>query len=206
MTWHYIMKGVSAIFHPLLLATYMFTLIFLTAPELIGSISREVIPTLIMAVFLTTFLIPLFSIGVMRLTSKVSNFELTNREERILPFISITLFYAATSYMFVTQFRIGSVMGATLITVTLLIFSLLLITSRFKISIHSAANWATVGILSYLFMIRGEVMLYPLTAWILISGVVSSSRLFLGYHTPKEIWVGSIFGYLFAIVGLAALS
>ena len=195
------MKTVSGVFHPLLLSTYMTTLLFLLSPQLIGSISVDRLPTLIAAIFLTTFLLPAFSIGFMKLTSRVSNFELTQREERILPFISISLFYLVTYYMFISQFRIAPTFMVILLTVTSLIFTLLLITFWFKISIHGAANWATIGILTQLFF-KEPVWFYPLIIGILSAGLVSTSRLYLGYHTPKEIWIGSIYGYAYSFLAL----
>ncbi len=196
------MKFISGLFHPLLLATYMLVILYLRAPHLIGPVSIDSIPTLIFAAFLTTCLIPIFTIGILKLTSKVSNLELTNREERIMPFISITLFYTATTYIFITQFKIGIVLSVTLVTITALIFTLLIITNWFKISIHAAANWSTVGILTYLLVTEGDVFFYPLIYWVLFAGLVSTSRLSLGYHRPSEIWIGSIYGFLFSFGGL----
>lgn len=199
-----LMQTISIVFHPLLLATYMFTVFYFFAPHLIGSISVDRIPTLILAVFLTTFLIPAFSIGVMKLTSKITSFEMTKREERFLPFLSIAMFYAATSYMFITQFRIAPSLAWVLIIVTTLIITLLLITIKFKISIHGAANWAAVGILAHFLLLEGKTMLIPLIVWTIAAGLVSTSRLSLGRHTNKEVWIGNIYGFLFAFLGLLA--
>ena len=197
-----LMQAISIVFHPLLLATYMLTVFYFFAPHLIGSISVDRIPTLILAVFLTTFLIRAFSIGVMKLTSKITSFEMTKREERFLPFLSIVMFYAATSYMFITQFRIAPTLSWVLIIVTSLILTLLIITIKFKISIHGAANWAAVGILAYFLMVEGKPMLWPLIVWTVAAGLVATSRLSLGRHSNQEIWIGNVYGFLFAFLGL----
>lgn len=196
------MKLVSAVFHPLLLATYLMSVLFFTAPELLGTISIRQIPLLIGVTFVTTFLIPAACIGVMRLSSKVSNLELTNRDERLMPFLSITMFYAATTYMFINQFRFTGTFALMMITVTVLIFSLLLITTKFKVSIHASANWGGVGLLTFLLIKVGATLLFPLLGAILVAGTVSTSRLYLGYHTPREIWVGTFYGFSFCFFSL----
>ena len=200
---NFFMKLWSAVFHPLLLATYLMVVLYFWAPELFGTLGVRRIPILILATAITTFIIPSLSIGMMRLTSKITSLGLSQREERLMPFFTITLFYAATTYMFITQFRIGGVFTVMMILVTTLIFFLSLITVKFKISIHAAASWGGSGILTYLALQDTPELYYPLIGSIICSGLVCTSRLYLGLHSPKEIWVGSIFGFSFCLMGLS---
>ncbi len=197
------MQSISVVFHPLLLSTHMMIVLYFTAPAVIGAIGLEFIPNLILAIFLSTAVIPALSLGFMKISSRVSDYELTEREERIWPFVLITIFYAATTYFMLTRFRIGELFGLMMITVTLLVFALLIITFRFKISIHAAANWGGTGILTFLTLRSGLPLFLPLIATFVVSGAVATSRLYLGYHTPKEIWVGAIFGFVFSFVALS---
>ncbi|MEM9325403.1 MAG: phosphatase PAP2 family protein [Bacteroidota bacterium] len=197
-----LMQLVSAVFHPLLLSTHMMVVLYFTAPEIIGSIGVEYIPNLILAIFLSTAVIPAMSIGFMKVSSRISNYEMTQREERMWPFLLITIFYAATTYFMISQFRVGDVFALMMITVSILIFALLLITLRFKISIHAAASWGGAGIISFLFVQNEAPLFVPLMITFLAAGAVGTSRLYLGYHTPKEIWTGSLFGFGFCFLVL----
>jgi len=198
-----LMKLISAVFHPLLLSTHMMIMLFFTAPEIIGSIGREFIPNLILALFLSTAVIPALGVGFMKFSSKISDYEITEREERFWPFLLITVFYVATTYFMISKFRIGETFGLMMITVSAMIFSLLVITFLFKISVHAAANWGGAGILTFLFIQNSAPLFVPLIAMFVISGAVATSRLYLGYHTPKEIWGGSVFGFSFCFLVLS---
>ncbi|MEQ9231724.1 MAG: phosphatase PAP2 family protein, partial [Cyclobacteriaceae bacterium] len=70
---------------------------------------------------------------------------------------------------------------------------------KFKISIHAAAIWAVAGNTAALcnkFLLNDMIALtYTI---VVIAGLVGTSRLYLGYHQPKEVWAGSVFGFLFS--------
>ncbi len=198
-----LMKLISVLFHPLLMATYTLIVFYYYTPELFSPVSFSAIPIVLFATFLTTFLIPLLSILLMKMTSRVSSLELSKREERILPFISISLFYGAATYMFFEKLKLSPPLTTTMIIVTALIVILSLITLKFKISIHAAASWGVVGLLIALSMrITGSGLFLPVVISILAAGLVASSRLFLQLHTPKEIWSGSFLGFIFTFLGL----
>jgi hypothetical protein len=137
------------------------------------------------------------------MTSRVSNLELTKREERILPFLAIAIFYGAATYMFFVKLKLNPPLTTMMVLVTVLIVLLSIITVKFKISIHAAASWGVVGLLSALSLkLTGGMLLYPLIFVTLMAGAVSSARLKLGYHTPKEIWSGSLMGFMLNFMGL----
>ena len=107
----HLMQLISVVFHPLLLSTHMMIVLYFTAPEIIGSIGLEFIPNLILAIFLSTAVIPSLSIGFMKISRKISHYEMTEREERIWPFALIAIFYVATTFLIITKFRIGETFG-----------------------------------------------------------------------------------------------
>lgn len=197
------MKSVSAIFHPLLMATYVLVAFYLFMPDIFSPVALNSVPVVILATFLTTFIIPIISIAILKMTSRITNLELTNREERILPFLSIALFYAAATYMYFNKLHMQPPLSNMMITVTALITILLLITFRFKISIHAAASWGSVGLLIALNLkLANQTLMIPTLLFIVIAGLVSTSRLWLGSHTAKEIWAGTFLGFLFCFSGI----
>lgn len=180
------------------MATFVMVAFYYVAPELFSPVPLSSIPVVLFAAFLTTFLIPLLSILILKMTSRVSSLELTKREERILPFASITLFYGAATYMFYEKLQLGPPLTTIMILVSCLILLLSLITLKFKISIHAAGSWGVAGLfVAMSFGIAGQSMFIPVICSVLIAGAVSWSRLALGYHTSKEVWAGSFLGFLF---------
>ncbi|MFT5955435.1 MAG: membrane-associated phospholipid phosphatase [Cyclobacteriaceae bacterium] len=200
----YFMRFISGILHPLLLSTYLLLVFYFYQPEFFSPVSDEFIPKLVSSAFLTTFLIPALSIVIMRFTSRVSSLSLSTKEERILPFVSILLFYGTTTYLFATRLGIHAPLLTMMIAMTSLIGLLLLITLRFKISIHAAANWALCGLLAAISInYTGMNMILPLIASTLTAGLVCASRLYLGRHTEQEIYYGSLLGFVTAFASVS---
>lgn len=195
------MKLISGVLHPLLMATYMSLILFLNVPEIFPFQLRTII-YLLLAVFLTTCAIPAFSIYSLRLFSFVSSLELTNRKERPFPFLLIFIWYAVASYVFVSRLQLGKPFSTIIIAVTILIGILFVITKWFKISIHSTAIWSAAGILASLVLFNDVAMQGALVISILLAGLVGTSRLYLGYHRPEEIWFGALLGFLFSFFAL----
>lgn len=192
-----LMKLFSGLCHPLLMATYLSIVLLIGAPELFAFPARTA-QILVLAVFLTTCAIPAFSIYTLKLFSRISNLELTNKEERPLPFSFIFIWYGISSYLFVFRLGLGKPFSTIMIAVTILIGLLFVITKWFKISIHSTAIWSAVGIIAALMITKAVSIPAILFGTILLAGITSMSRLFLGYHEPREVWYGTFLGFSFS--------
>lgn len=192
------MKVISAVFHPLLMATYSCTILYLIIPEIFSPIRQESIPYYIAVVFITTCIVPALSVLFLKLTQRISNLEITKREERSLPFLAIGTFYGVTCYMFYTKMNVPLALLIMMISVTILIFLIYLVSLRFKISVHSAAIWGVSGLFSSLAIKYLTTLSIPILAIIFLSaGITTTSRLYLGRHTPEESWSGAILGFFF---------
>lgn len=187
------MQSIAIVFHPLMMPTFSFLLINAILPDLIRPLGWIMIPFL----FITTFLIPLFGVSILRYSGSISSLTLENREERFLPFLFVTIFYCITTVMFVMKIEVNGTVSIILITTTLLIFILMLISLFYKISIHAAGVGGVIGFLTVLsFNHPDSGMIDVLLISIVLSGLVMSSRLYLNLHTPREILAGSILGLL----------
>lgn len=192
------MKIISVVFHPLMIATHLSALLLLTAPELLPRIQPQVITQFLLVVFLMTALMPAFSVFLLRSFKYISDLELENRKERIIPFTFILFYYVVASYLFHEKLDMGALFTTVIISVTLLISLLLIITSKFKISIHAAAIWGAVGYLTGIVLLFDVQLGWMYYASILIAGLTCTSRLYLGYHSSKEVWTGSIMGFSYS--------
>jgi len=180
------------------MATYLSTLLFIKAPVLFPRVLPEIVPEFILVIFITTFVMPAISIFLLKAFTVISNFELTERVERIKPFLFIAFYYAVASYLFQEKLEMGPVFMTVMIGVTILIVALLIITRWFKISIHAAAIWSGVGFVSALMITKGIDLGWLYYGLIMAAGFTASSRLYLGYHKPTEIWAGILLGYIYS--------
>ena len=194
------MKFISVVFHPLLLATHLTGLILFIAPELLPRIHTEVRLDFLFLVFLITGFLPAFSVFLLRKFKYISDLELMKRSERVIPFFFILFYYVMASYLFYTKLDIGFLFNLVISSVTFLILILILITIKFKISVHSAAIWSSVGYLTAFFIISPITNLGLLFAAILCAGLTSTSRLYLGYHNAGQVWAGAVLGLFYSLI------
>lgn len=196
------MKFVSAAFHPLLMPTYTGLLVYWVAPSIFSPVPNDYIPHFIGIIFLTTCIIPGGSILFLKITKTVSNLDLTNRKERVLPFLFVSCFYGVSTYMFHYKLNTSSMITAIMIITTILIVILSLISLKFKISIHSSAIWGVCGIVSALaFQYQGFSQIIVIAIPFVAAGLTSSSRLYLGRHSPDQVWKGATLGFFFCFIG-----
>lgn len=191
------MKVISAVFHPLLMATYSCAIMYWIIPEIYSPIRYESIPFFIGVVFLTTAVVPALSILFLKMTQKVTSLEITKLEERSLPFLSIGTFYGVTTYMFYAKMSVPFPLLIMMMAVTVLIFLIYLISFNFKISVHSAGIWGVAGLFSALAIKYLSTSVIPILAAIFVAaGLTTMSRLYLGRHSPDESWSGVTLGFI----------
>ena len=186
------------VFHPLLMATYLSLILLNQAPELFPRVRPETVPQFVLIIFITTGLMPALSVFLLRSFSYISNLELTQRSERARPFLFIIFYYAATSYLFSSKLGMGLVFVTVLVSVSVLIGILFLITMKFKISIHATAVWSGVGFVTALSTTLGVNIGFYFYALVMAAGLTSTSRLYMGYHQPNEVWSGIFLGFVYS--------
>ncbi len=197
-----LLRIISALFHPLLIPTYLFGIFVHWQPSVLSPFSEKAYLWMWGVLAITTFLIPVISITFLRLTRNIPNFTLESRKDRMLPFIFITFFYVVTTYMFIVKINVGYQIGLILIITTILIGILTLITSIYKISIHSAGVFGALGFLMAIALLSYDGLLVgPVIVGTLLSGIVSSARLALNVHSPKEVLFGAIVGFTLCFGG-----
>lgn len=197
--------AISILMHPLLMPTFLFALLFYYAPVITQPINAKAANYLLLAVFITTFLLPMISITALRFSDfmnkgKITALSIPQRKDRILPFFFTSLFYIITTYMFFSKFRVSQVLVIILAAITLIIVIISFATFFIKVSAHSTSAAALIGFLLGLgFKYPQERILWPLLAMILLGGMVMSARLYLNTHRPIDIMIGSIVGFSVSI-------
>ncbi|MEO9965869.1 MAG: PA-phosphatase [Reichenbachiella sp.] len=184
-------KVISYLFHPLLMPTMTFLILYRFMPEIIKPLTIVTLPFL----FITTFMIPVLSISVLKFSGHISNFSLDKREERIMPFFFVSIFYGLTAYLFVFKIQVNDVIATLLLATSVLVVLLTVITLWFKISIHAAGISGVVGFfIAFGLRYPDSQALYPLMFLTIAAGLVMSARLQLNAHTPQEIIAGLLVG------------
>lgn len=192
----------SVILHPLLMPTLVFATIFYFCPVAVN-LSGEVKGNILWMVFITTFVFPFISTFVLFFTLKktfsLSDFYMEDSKERFYPFLFTGFFYSAITFLFI-QNNLDPNMIAIMGGISLTVLIIAVVTYFWKISAHAVGICGALGyilVISYYYPY--EIMLVPVSIFILLSGILLSARLNLDAHTPAQVYGGAIFGLLFSI-------
>ncbi|MGD9557989.1 MAG: phosphatase PAP2 family protein [Mangrovibacterium sp.] len=184
--------AVSAVFHPLVIPTLAY-LLLMNSGFYFALLPFQAKKVIIMVVFLSTFLLPLISIILMGLHTRIKP-DLDKSSERVIPMLSAAVFYYV-GYYALGRLEIYPVFKVFLISSILIIVILMLVSVRWKISAHMAAIGGLIGIFTALSLRLGTNNSPILAVLIAIAGLVGSSRLILGKHTPLQIYAGFFAGF-----------
>lgn len=201
-------RFISVMFHPLLMATYLFGLLSLELPMALFPIQSAGHQWFMLIIFIVSFFLPASSIGIFKILGSIKSLTMDNRNERLIPFSLITIFYFMFTYMLYYKFKIGlsdNVFKMMLIVDGLVLVSTL-ITFFYKLSVHSVAICGLLGIIIPLNKVaERNQLLFPTIILILLAGIIMSSRLKLNVHTPREVLIGSLTGLATGFLGMMIL-
>ena len=188
-------KYISAIFSPLLMPTYCMAMaMWLTPLSMIPENTR--LSSSLVILFLTGIIPMAMILGLIK-TGHVSNLDISNRRQRLIPLVATSLCYLAASiYLhriqapdWLCMLFIGA-LGAGFIATVVSIW--------WKISVHATAAGALVGLLVRFSV--SELNIVPILPWIvgaiLLGGLIGVSRVVLNAHTPGQFVAGELLGGL----------
>jgi membrane-associated phospholipid phosphatase len=187
-----IAQGISFVFHPLLLPTLAF-LLLMNSGFYFALLSVDAKKMILLVVFLSTFLLPVICIALMGLNIHFKP-NLDKSPDRVIPMLSTAIFYYAGYYV-LGRLNVFPVYKVFLISSILIIVVLMMISVRWKISAHMAGIGGLIGAFIALSFRLGLNSSFVLAVLIGIAGLIGSSRLVLGKHTPIQIYTGFLTGF-----------
>ncbi len=189
---HAIAHGISVVFHPLIMPTLAF-LFLMNSGFYFTLLSFDAKKIILLIVFSSTFLLPLVSIGLMGLSTRFKP-DLDKGPDRVIPMLSTAIFYYVGFYA-LGRLNVYPVYKVFLISSILIIVVLMIISVRWKISVHMAGIGGLIGAFVALSLRLGLNSSLPLCIFIGIAGLIGSSRLILGKHTSVQIYAGFLTGF-----------
>lgn len=212
---------VSAMFHPLLMVTYMTAMLLVINPYQFGVFSIVEQWKLLLLVFVSTFAMPAFAVVLMRALDMISSFEMPDSKERIGPYIVTGVFYLWMFINFKQNPAIPKTLTIGMLGATIALFTSFFFNNFTKVSAHAAGIGGLVGVsaVNYLYFNFDTFTLhlnslglfeistsFVLLVLILLAGVVGTARLLLGAHTAQQLYGGFAIGLLSQFIALAILA
>lgn len=188
-----ISKIISHVFHPLLVPTVGFLVLFNSGTYL-SYIPFNMKVWITSIVFVCTFFLPLMFIVFLRYQEVINNIHMKERRERYIP-ILITFFLFVFCFYLIRRIDIPAMFCSFILGgMTTLLFSFF-ITLRYKISIHMVGlGGLTAMILFISFYLKVDLSFYLILV-ILVTGMTGTARLLLKAHTPAEVYTGFLTGF-----------
>ena len=199
---------VSLIFHPLLMPTYLFSMLAWALPTALEPISPELQLKFLLFIFIVTFLLPFLNVGIFKAFGTIRTFSMPDRKERLIPFVFISAIYVVVTYLFHSQTRmnLNDNFLKFMVIIDLLVVMATVATFFFKVSVHSISAWGLIGIMVPLNkMSEITTLFYPTLGIIVLAGIIMSARLQVGAHSSREVMWGGVLGLATSVLGMLVL-
>lgn len=186
-------KFISYVLHPLLFSFLGSFLYLYLSPK---HILKEQEYIILLIVFISTYIIPIVLLALLKKVKMISDYHLRSIEERKFPIL----------FFIMLSFLIGRAMVSTQIADLLafsffgvafaLSFTYLLFNIKIKTSLHTLGIGGLIGfvmVMSYEYQMNFSSLLAGL---FIIAGLIGVSRLALNAHRPKEVYIGFLLGLI----------
>lgn len=184
---------ISSIFHPLLMITYGVILALIFTYLNVFPIGVKLY--LVVGAFLTTALIPGIFIYMMVRNGTAVDLELSDRHERLLPYIIIICSVLLCTF-FMYKLSMPFWFVALLLGSAVSLIIAMGINFFWKISAHTLAVGGLLGGIVGVARIHLMNPYIAIMIVVIIGGLVAASRIYLEKHTPMQVYAGFALGFL----------
>ena len=192
---------ISTVFVPFLMPTYSVALLFIYTN--FGLIFSGHYLQILLPVFLFSFAVPTFAIFLMHKMKIISDFSISKRRERLLPYIFTIISY---SFMIFYYFRMGMPKWFLLLMAAsiLVMIIALVITLWWKISAHMFGVGGLLGgVMSVSYYVAHTNPYILFIILFVIAGMIGTARLILRRHTIYQVIAGFLLGYITTYICIA---
>lgn len=184
----------SLTFHPMILPTLAIIIVFAIPSYVAFSVPAGARRLIIGLVFVNTCIAPFLIILLMKKLGLITEYSLSNRNERVYPIMVSVFFYMFTYYLF-RQANLPSLINFFVMGATILVLIGFVVTFYWKISLHMISIGGFTAYLIAVSFLLGYSMPMLIVSSILMSGVLGSARLKLKAHNPAQVYMGWITGF-----------
>ncbi|HQV38467.1 MAG: hypothetical protein IPL81_00770 [Flavobacteriales bacterium] len=182
----------SLLLHPVWMPTFAVIIAFHIDPHLTFAFTPQGQWVIVGMVFVMSALFPISSMFMLWRSGAVSKLAMPDRKERIVPYLLTLIYFCMTYYLL----RRSPNHPATLALFCGIIIALvvdLVITIRWKISLHMTGIGGLIGMVLGLMVLHGTpVGFAPIL--LVMTGALGTARLLVTDHSPAQIYAGALVG------------
>ena len=191
----------SYVFHPLFIPFYVCWFLEFVHPSYFSGYSASGKSRVLLMVTLNAIFFPLVAVLLLKGLGFLESIVTPTQKDRILLYVSSMTFFFWAQYSLREQPEIPRILVAFMFGVFISSSAALIANIYFKISMHAIGMGGLIGIAFVIMQQNTMLMTWPLSAALLIAGLVCTSRLIISDHTQKEIYAGLLVGFACQLVG-----
>jgi len=195
-------RWLSILLHPVWMPFYALFILFRLNPYLLVTVSAQLQWTIFAIVILNTIVIPLFITYMLFSKGWVRTFDMEDREERIIPYITNALCLLLAYYM-MKKLQAPNLVCLMMLGAVAAVVVAVIVNLRWKISIHMIGLGGLTGLFFGLSTVLLVDLHLPILLSILAAGILGTARLSLGAHHPAQVYAGFFVGFLCEFVMLS---
>lgn len=194
---------ISGVAHPMLMPLYSIFVVFHSGTYL-DFTPPQLIRVIYIIVGISTVLLPVSILPMLKSQKLVSDYGLEKRKERFVPLVLTIVFYALGFYLLM-KFPITRIVAHLQLAAIISIAMIALISTKWKVSIHMTGIGGFVGMIMGISVLLSSSLRIFFIVGILMAGLLAYSRLKLNLHTPFQVYAGFILGFLIVFSSLMLL-
>lgn len=193
----------SYIFHPLFIPLYVTAFLEFVHPTYFSGFSVLGKKKLFLLVTINAFVFPLITVLLLKGLKFIDSIYLKTQRDRIIPYIASSTFFFWTQYVLREQNYVPRILVAFMFGIFIATSAALIANIYYKISMHAIGMGGLLGLFLVIMLQNTMLMTWPLSLAFLLTGMVSTSRMIVSDHRPKEIYTGLFLGLACQLVGAA---
>ncbi|MBE0677887.1 MAG: hypothetical protein IH592_03895 [Bacteroidales bacterium] len=182
----------SVLFHPLFIPLYGLLIIY-SSPTLLSFIPSRLKMLIFVLVMTNNVLLPLSLAAILWVRGAITTFNARDRNERVILLSFALMMYTLTAWLLL-RMQVPNLFRAYFISIAVVTLITLLITTFYRLSLHAAGIGGLLVLIIFMVVIYDINTVWQLTTVVVVGGAVMSARIWLGYHTPSEVWTGLLAG------------
>jgi membrane-associated phospholipid phosphatase len=192
----------STVFHPIFMPLFTILTILYAFPFRYQYVPDKIWNITIFILLGLTMVMPAITIFIMKKLEIVSDYDISEQKQRILPYLIFFFFYLLTFLQFrpkeisSNEFMEDALLAAIFLGATLSLAFAFFLNNFLKVSVHTLAVTNLFTFICLISRNTQKSLFILLIISSIIVGLVGSSRIFLRAHTKREVYVGFICGII----------
>ncbi len=189
-------KLISYVLHPLLIPLYVAYFLVYIHPSAFTGFSWMQKKQTILIIGLNVVAFPFISVLLLKAVGFIQSIFMHTQKDRIIPYMACGIFFFWAFTVFRQQTRYPEILTSFLFGIFLASSAGLIANIYFKISMHAIGMGGLVAFMIILERTGSMQMSWPISAAILLTGLVCTARMIISDHSQKDIYMGFLAGFL----------